>query len=437
MNGHTLIALVRATAVAAGALVATSAAALVPAPVPAQPEPIALTNATVHVGDGTVLEGATVAFRDGRITAVGADVDTAGHRVVDVAGHHLYPGFILPDSRLGLVEVESLADTRDEEETGAVNPNVRSLIAYNTDSEMGPTLRYNGILVAQVAPEGGMVSGSSSIVQLDAWNWEDAALVTDDAIFVNWPAKRVGRFDFATFSFRFEENKDYAKQMLMLEQLFQDAAAYPERPAGTPANLKLAAMQGLFDGRKRLFVRTNVARDVVRAVEFAQAAGVQHVVVVGEDGLLPAADYLAEHDVGAIVQGVHRLPAQAHSDLHAPYRLAAELIRAGVTTGLTDPGLRNSRNLGFLAGTVAAYGGIGREQALRMITLSNAELLGIDDRLGSIAAGKDATLFVSRGDALDMRGNALVYAFVNGREIRLDATQQTLYERYREKYSAQ
>jgi hypothetical protein len=237
----------------------------VPTPAPAQAEPIALVGATVHVGNGEVIENATVAFTDGRITAVGTGLDTAGHRVVDVAGHHLYPGFILADSRLGLVEVNSIRDTIDYEETNEVNPNVRAIVAYNTDSELGPTLRFNGVLVAQVAPQGDMVSGTSSIVQLDAWNWEDAALKLDDAIFLNWPPRRVGRFDFSTFSFRYEKNEGYDVQMLAMEQLFHAAATYASRPgrhAGQPEAGRDAGVVRRHP--KQLFVRTNVARDVVR-----------------------------------------------------------------------------------------------------------------------------------------------------------------------------
>ncbi|MEM9388411.1 MAG: amidohydrolase family protein [Pseudomonadota bacterium] len=419
-----------------GLTLAVAVQALAPTPASSQGEPIAIDNVTVHVGNGEVIAEATVGFADGRITAVGTDVDTTGHRVIDGAGQHLYPGFVLPDSRLGLEEVSSIEDTIDSEETGQVNPNVRSLVAYNTDSEMGPTLRFNGVLVAQVAPTGGLVSGSSSIVQLDAWNWEDAVLMADDGIFVNWPPKRQGRFDFSTFTFKFEKNKQYDGQMLAMQTLFDDAGTYAKRGADTASNLKLAAMQGLYTGATRLFVRTDVARDAVRAVEFARRHGVEHVVIVGDYGLLPAADYLAEHEVGVIVMGVHRLPGEAHDDIHAPYAFAGKLVAAGVKTGLTNTGLFNSRNLPFQAGTAGAYGGLDREQALRLITLSNAELLGIDDRVGSIAVGKEATLFVSRGDALDMRTNVLTHAFIGGRELTLEGTQQELYERFRQKYSS-
>lgn len=416
-------------------LAAVPVLAITPRPAPPQTQPVAVTNATVHVGDGTVREGVTVAFADGRITHVGPDVDTTGARVIDARGHHVYPGFILPDSRLGLVEVDALRATIDQDETGAVNPNVRALVAYNTDSEMGPTLRFNGVLLAQVAPEGGLVSGTSSIVQLDAWNWEDAAVLADDGLFLNWPAQRVRRFDYSTYTVKYEKNKDYDRTMLALETIFRDAVTYADRPPGTPVNLKLAAMQGLFDGSKRLFVRTNVARDAVRAVEFAREHGVEHVVLIGADGLLAAADYLAEHEVGVIVAGTHRLPRQPHHEIHRPFRLASALMAHGVQTGLTDTGLRNSRNLPFQAATQAAWGGLDREQALQMITLTNAQLLGIHARVGSVEVGKDATLFISTGDALDMRSNDVTHAFINGRQITLPAMQQELYQRFRRRYA--
>ncbi len=418
-------------------LAASTSTALVPEPAPLQQGPIAIVNATVHVGNGTVIDNATVAFAEGKITSVGTSVDTAGHRVIDGTGHHLYPGFVLPDSDLGLNEVSAVRATVDSEEAGSLNPSVRSLVAYNTDSELIPTLRFNGILVAQVSPNGGIVSGRSSIVQLDAWNWEDAAVQADDGMFLSWPAKKVGRFDWATFSFSYQENDSYRAQINAIEQTFIDARAYVAQDDPEIPNTKLEAMRGLFDGSTRLFVRTNNPVDMVRAVEFARDQAVGHVVIIGADGLLEAADYLAENDVPVIVSGVHRLPQHGHDAIDAPYRLPADLVAAGVQTGLTYPGwIMAARNLPFLAGTASAYG-LGREQALKMITLTNAEILGIDDRVGSIETGKHATFFLSTGDALDMRGNDLTHAFIDGREIQLKGMQQELFERFEAKYRGQ
>jgi hypothetical protein len=415
-------------------VIAAGAFALSPKPAGPQTGPIALVGGTAHLGNGEVIENAVITFADGKITGVSQGGATDGHQVMDVSGQHIYPGFILPDSDAGLNEVGSIADTVDSEEIGDVNPNIRSIIAYNTDSEMTPTLRYNGVLVAQTSPNGGLVSGTSSIVQLDAWNWEDAALKMDDGVFVNWPARKQGRFDFSTFTFQFGPNNDFPEQMARVKALFHEAMAYRDDPDRPARNLKLEAMLGLWDGSKQLFVRSDFAEDIVQAVNFARDMGVRKLVVITEDAALEVADFLVANDVPVIVSGVHRTPARSHHDIDAPYRLPAELVAAGVKTGLTYPSLMSSRNLGFIAGTAAAYG-LGKEQALKMITLSNAEILGLDDRLGSLEVGKDATLFVSRGDALDMLGNDLSHAFIGGREIQLQGMQQELYERFKEKYA--
>lgn len=417
----------------AATLVIPSVGALPPRPAPAQTEPTALVGATIHVGNGEVIENGVITFADGKITAVGTtdNVDTRNHQMAVISGSHVYPGLILPDSDLGLQEVSSINDTVDNEEQGELNPNVRTLIAYNTDSEMTPTLRFNGVLIAQVSPSGGLVSGTSSIVQLDAWNWEDAAVVEDDGVFVSWPSRKVGQFDWSTFSFNFVDNKNYDNQRQSVEKLFLDAAKYD----GKPVNLKLAALNGLFDGSRTLFLRNDVAKDIVESVQFMIGAGVQNVVVIGQNGLLDAAPFLREKNIPVIVGGVHRTPAVDHADVDLPYRLPAMLVEEGLTVGLTYPSLMNARNLPFIAGTAAAYG-LDPERALQMITLSNAEILGIDDRLGSLEAGKDATFFVSTGDALDMRTNNVTHAFINGRETTIEGTQQELFQRFSDKYSA-
>ena len=420
-------------------LTADAATALTPRPADPQSGPIALVGGMAHIGNGAVIENALVTFENGKITGVHDQkvtrIDTSSHRVIDTTGKHIYPGFILPDSDAGLREVSAVRATLDDDEAGELNPNVRSLIAYNSDSELIPTLRHNGILIAQASPDGGLISGTSSIVQLDAWNWEDAAIKADDGVFLNWPAKKRGQFSFATFSFEFVPNKAYDTQIASLKKLFQDAGVYALDAKPAARNLKLAAMQGLFDGSKRLYIKTTQARDIVLAINFSTAMGVKRPVIISREAALQVADFLVQHQVPVIIDGIHNVPAQAHHAIDAPYRLPAELAAAGVKIGMNGSGsLMSSRNLGFYAGTAAAYG-LGKEQALRMISLGTAEILGIDDRLGSLEAGKDATLFISNGDALDMRGNHLTHAFIGGREIQLDATQERLYQRYHGKYA--
>ncbi len=421
------------------AVLCSAALALPPAPAPDQTAPVALVGATVHIGNGDVIERGTVTFADGRITGLYAATDNAnlsGHQRIDVVGQHVYPGFITVDSDLGLREVDAIRHTRDDRERGALNPSVRSLVAYNTDSEMTPTLRFNGVLTAQVSPKGGLLPGTSSIVQLDAWNWEDAVIRADDGVHLNWPGRQRGNFDFATFTFQLVDNERYPQQLDSIKQLLEQARAYQQRPLG-PTNQKLAALSGLFEGRQTLYLSVSAPLAVVEAITYARELGIERIVLKAGAGALEVADFLKQQQVPVLVGGVHRLPDQRHHDLDAPYRLPAQLVESGLTVALSYPSLMSSRNLGFIAGTAAAYG-LEREQALQLITLNTAKILGIDSELGSIEPGKRATLFVSAGDALDMRGQRLSYAFIDGRQLNLGAgMQQQLNERFKSRYDEQ
>jgi hypothetical protein len=158
-------------------------------PAPAQTKAVVITNATVHTGNGQVIQNASVVIDNGKITAVGNNVNTpAGATVINAAGKHVYPGLILSQSNLGLVEISSVRASNDLTEIGDLNASIRSIVAYNTDSKVTNTLRSNGILLANIVPQGGLISGSSSVVQLDAWNWEDAAYKADAGIHFYMPS---------------------------------------------------------------------------------------------------------------------------------------------------------------------------------------------------------------------------------------------------------
>lgn len=410
--------------------------ALPPIPAPAQVEPIVLTGARIHVGDGQVFSKGFITFAEGKIVAVGAAADlpdTTGHRVIDVSGQAIYPGFILPATRLGLFETESIRATIDSNERGSMNPNVRSLIAYNTDSEIIPSLRFNGILTAEIAPRGGVLAGTSSIVQLDAWNWEDAAVAADVGVHLNWPPRMRSQFNFSTFQVDTVPNAAYEKQISELGTLLKEAQVAHQSDA-SPENLKVRALVGLISGTQRLLIHANRAGAMVDAVKFALAHEVKHIVLVGAADAWMVTEFLAEHRIPVILGTLHSRPTRADDPVDLPFRLPALLHEAGITVALSYGETSNARNLGFVAGTAAAHG-LSKAQALSMITQNPARILGIDKRLGTLEPGKDATLFVSQGDALDMRGNVLTQAFIQGREVVLNARQQELYERYKEKYS--
>jgi imidazolonepropionase-like amidohydrolase len=411
--------------------------ALVPKPADDQAEPVAITGAVIHTGNGDVITNGVLAFDQGVITYVGTDANRPeffNHRVVDIQGMHVYPGFVLPNSTLGLSEVSNLRATNDVVETGDINASVRSAIAYNTDSELIPTFRFNGILTAQITPEGGFISGQSSVFKLDGWNWEDAMLKADAAMHMHWPARTRRRLNERTGVIETVDNEDYSHQVQLLHSLFQNARTY----SGEPLNLNLAAMQPLFTGEAKLFIHANAARDIVTTVRFARSYGVQSIVLVGARDALKVKDLLVEESVAVIFESVHRLPAREWYDIDEPFKtpflLHAEGIKVGIGGGETS--LDSQRNLPFFAGTAAGYG-LDRETALSMITKHNAEIMGVDDRVGTLEVGKDATFFISIGDALDMRTSQVQEAFIQGRLIDLFGRQQQLYERYFERYSSQ
>lgn len=413
----------------------TAVVAQVPEPVGPQTEPIALTGATAHIGNGQVVENAVIGFDKGVITFIEegtANLD--GYKVIDLAGQHIYPGFILPNTTLGLEEVSSIRAMSDDDEVGTIAPNVRALIAYNTDSKIPPTLRFNGILVAEPTPQGGRISGTSSVMNLEGWNWEDAALKTDVAIHMNWPRRVAREFDYATYSFERKPNKDYPKDIQEVKTFMDEAVAYGKL-ASKEVNLKLEAMQGLFSGDQILVIHVNDEREIVESVNIAKAAGVQRIAVVAEDEALAVSEFLAENKIPVILPPVHALPDSDDDDVYLPHKLPALLTKAGVKVALSHTGMvARSRNLPFYAGTAAAFG-LSKEEALQLITKNPAEILGIDELVGTLEEGKRATFFVSKGDALDMMSNELSHAFIDGKHVVLDNEQQMLFKRYSDKYS--
>ena len=414
---------------------AFTANAVAPAPAAPQGEPIALIGAIIHVGDGAVIGDGVITFDDGVITAVGSAADginTDGHLVIDMLGSHIYPGLVLPNTTLGLLEVGNVRSTSDVVEEGEINASVRSAIAYNTDSELIPAQRFNGILTAQVTPEGGMISGQSSIFKLDGWNWEDAALRLDDGQHLHWPTFKSNRRNPDSGQFERVDNDDYQAQVEVLHSLFRDAVAY----AGEPLNLNLSAMQSLFDGSGKLFLHADGAREIISGVRFARSYGVRNIVLVGGAEALQVKDLLLAESIPVIYERIHALPGMEWHDVDAPFKMPFLLQQAGLEVGIGggDAELHSQRNLPFFAGTAAAHG-LDREAALSLITLNNARILGVDDRVGTLEAGKDATLFISVGDALDMRTSQVLGAYIQGRDIDLFGTQQELYERFREKYA--
>jgi len=410
-------------------------------PAPPQSGIIALTNATIHTGNGQVLQNSMIVFGGGKILDIRPTAAISDARVIDMKGQHIYPGIIAASTNLGLVEVGSVRATADFYELGDINPSIRSITAYNTDSKVINTLRSNGVLLANIVPSGGSISGTSSVVQLDAWNWEDAAYKMDNGIEYNMPALinrpgRGGGFRRNNGGEQFDPVKQGLERVENIRSFFREAKAYLAQPTHTAVNLKFEAVKGLFDRSEIFFVHCDLVREMLVAIDLAKEFNFKLTIVGGSDSWL-IANILRDNNVSVILSEPHSLPSTDDDDVDQPYKTGAMLQKAGVLFTICQDagdGFWQQRNLPFQAGTMSAYG-LTKEEALTAVTLNAAKILGIDDKTGSLEKGKDANIVVSKGDLLDMKTSIVTQAFIQGREINLDNKQTQLYEKYKYKYA--
>ncbi len=418
----------------------TLAIAQQPIPAKKQSKSILLMNGICHVGNGTVIENSAVGFKDGIITLV-ADATviridkSAWDTTINCAGKHVYPGLIAPNSTLGLVELEAVRATADFNEVGYLNPHVRTQTAYNTDSKITPTVRTNGVLIAQITPRGGRISGTSSIMNLDGWNWEDATLKADDGVHINWP-QYYSRSWTEDGPSPYEKNKQYAERRAELEKFFAEARAYNLNPKPAEKNLRFEAMRGIFNGTQNLYIHADAVKDISEAVTFSNKFGIKKMTIVGGTDSYKCTELLKQNNVSVMLARVHSLPQSDEDDVNQPYKTAKALQEAGILFCFENSGdmeAAHSRNIPFLAGTAVAWG-LSKEAAISAMTLNAAKILGISDRVGTIEEKKDATLIVSEGDIMDIKTNNVTWAFIQGKKLQLTNEQQELYKKYEEKY---
>lgn len=415
-------------------------------PVPAQKGSFFITHATIHIGNGQVIPDGTIKVTNGKIESVGGSNGSpaaSGIKVIDATGKHVYPGLISSITNLGLREVSGgVRGTNDFAEIGDINPSVRAIVAYNTDSKVIGTLRSNGILLANIIPQdeedgsGSLLTGTSSVVQLDAWNWEDAAYKADGQFHLNMPSLIV-RPSFFTPAPGQAPQPDPVKIALekidRIKSFFKQAKAYSANATHDQNNLKYASVKELYSKKQKLFVHCNTVREMLLAIDFVTEFGFD-IVIVGGSESWQIAPLLKQNNIPVILQQLHSLPRTVEDDVDRPFTTPAVLQKAGVLFALSDnDGTTRGRNLMFNAGTAVTYG-LTKEEALSAITLNAAKILGIAGRTGSVEAGKDANIVISEGDILDMKSSVINYAFIQGRMIDLHNKHTQLYDRYKYKY---
>ena len=414
----------RLLAAALALLVAPALQAQVPAP--PQEGPIALVGGTIHPVSGPAIAGGTLVFDGGVITALGPNVEVpAGAERIDVTGLHVYPGLIDAYSSMGLYEIGAVDVTVDLNELGDVNPNVRAEVAVNPESRHIGTTRSNGVLVTVTTPSGGLVSGLSAAMVLDGWTWEQMTLKAPAALNVNWPSPG---------------NEDgYEQQLGQLRDVFARARAYRtarRAAAGDdgphhPSDSRWEAMLPVLDGDIPVVVGADELRQIQDAVAWAEAEGVRLVLRGGADAGY-VADHLAQRQVPVLLTAVMSAPSRSWEPYDGAYALPARLHEAGVRFAITGGSSAPYANrLPYEAGVAVAFG-LPEEEALKAVTLYPAEFLGIDDRVGSLEPGKDATLIIATGNPLDYP-TTIERAFIQGRDIDLMDIHRQFFEKYMEK----
>jgi imidazolonepropionase-like amidohydrolase len=403
-----------------------------------QDKPILLFGGDVYTASGDVIQNGQVLFENGKITAVGRDLpSTTNATRIDCTGKRVYPGLIDSNSELGLIEIDAVRATRDPNETGTINPNARAEVAINPDSELFPVARANGVLLALTAPGGGTIVGTSALIQLDGWTWEDMTVRAPVAMHVVWPRMTAPPRGTGGFGRRGELERSQRRDEVLqqLKQSFDDARAYLSAKSAAAAHdfdARWEAMIPLLEARIPMMVRANDAQQIQSAIAFAQKQKVKLIIVGGLDAPR-CADLLKRYDVPVILDGVQRLPARRGDAYDDAFTVPARLKEAGVRFCVAaDRRASMARNLPYHAATAAAFG-LSHEDALRSITLWPAQILGVSDRVGSIEPGRDATLFVCDGDILETP-TRVERAFIQGRQIDLSSKHTKLWEKYREKY---
>jgi imidazolonepropionase-like amidohydrolase len=418
---------------------AGSAAANPEVPGAPQKKPIAITNATIHPASGPVIERGTIVFDKGKITALGESASIpADADVIDGAAKHVYPGLFDAGTDLGLVEINSVRATIDGQEVGQLNPNTRAIVAVNPDSEIIPVTRSNGILLALTAPYGGLISGRSAVIQLDGWTWEDMALAGDRALHIQWPQYGGGGRGRRGGAPAEEAGASRTEQALQqLQQALADARAYGAAKAANPdfpRDARWEALQDVLAGKLPVIIHADELRQIQAAVAFARREKLKLILAGGYDATL-CLPLLKQHEVPVIVGGTYRLPRRRGDAYDAAYGLPAALHEAGIRYCIATQGrfgASNVRNLPNHAAAAIAFG-LPADEALKAITLYPAQILGVANRVGSLEAGKDATLFIADGDALDTP-TQVTAAWIQGRKVELNDRHKRLYRKYEQKY---
>jgi imidazolonepropionase-like amidohydrolase len=396
------------------------AAAQVPAP--KQAEPIVVSGADIYTLSGNVIENGQILFEDGVITAIGQTIETPENAVVvDAAGKSVYPGLIDSYSQMGLYEIGAVDMTVDLNEEGDINPNIKPERAFNPESRHIAIARSAGVLTAVSTPGGGIISGQTAAMKMEGWTWDDMTLKSGVALRMNWPSPG---------------NDDYKEELATLQQVFDDARAYLKaKEAGSAGgnrlatDTKLESMIPVLSGERPILVSANRADQIQDAITWAGNENLEIIILGGADAHL-VSEHLVENDVPVILSAVLTSPDRDWEGYDARYELPAKLFRAGVKFAIGGTASAPyAHRLPYEAGAAIAYG-LPADEALNAVTRYPAEILGLDDHIGTLEVGKRATFLITDGHPLEYN-TSVEQVYVDGRESDMMDMHRQLYEKYK------
>ena len=406
------------------------------------PRTIAIRGARIVTVSGPVIEKGTIVLSGGKIVAVGADAAVpAGAEVIDGSGKTVYPGLINGLTTLGLTEISSVPGSVDTTETGDINPQARAWLAVQPHSELIPIARANGTTVVLTAPLGGLVSGQSALLRLAGSTPEALTVKQPVAMHMVYPTGRpsfsLARLfeepELKTFEERLKDRRqNQDKELRRLGNLIEDARALGQRRgANVPSDVDLAeeALGAVARGELPVVMRADGEDEIRGAVRFAGEHRLELIIAGGLEAWR-CADLLKEKDVPVLLS-VDRLPRREADRYDAAFTNPSVLHRAGVHFAIVSDDAADSRNLPYEAAMARAYG-LPAEVALRAITLSPAEIFGVADRMGALAVGQDADLFVATGDIMDTR-TQVTHVFVDGVAQSLETRHTRLYREFKDR----
>jgi imidazolonepropionase-like amidohydrolase len=401
---------------------------------------VAIRNATIVPVTSAAIPNGTIVFNNGVITAVGANVAIpANATVIDGTGLFVYPGLIDSGSHVGLKEISSVPGTVDAAELGDINPNARAEIAVNPHSNVIPVTRVNGITTVVTEPEGGIISGSSAMIQLAGWTPQEMTLKAPLAMHIHFPRLRNSSFDEVPQDEEAakEAAKKYTKQIDKLHDTFRDAQAYAKATAARTSHpdikrndrdVILEALVPVVEGREPVVMHANLERDIRAALKFADEFKLK-VILAGAEDVARVIPELKSRNIPVILGPILSLPPREDDPYDLVFSNAKTLNDAGIPFAIQSQDSHNARNLPYNAAACAAFG-LPKDVALRSVTITPAQIFGLADKIGSLETGKLANIIVTDGDPLEIVTH-VKRLFIGGEEITLDTNQTLLWEKFK------